>query len=108
GALATLAQVLMHQGRKDEAYQAAREAYELLESLGSVDEGEAHVRMVWAEALDVDGQKEAAVAAIRNAHERLMARAHKIADEAVRRTFLETVPANAGTLALYRRLVGET
>jgi tetratricopeptide (TPR) repeat protein len=102
-ALAVLARVYLHRGRHCEASNAAQEAKRLLDRLGGLEEGEALVRVVFAEALHACGEIDAALVAIRAAEERLHARTAKIADPAWRRSFLEQVPENARTLELARQ-----
>jgi tetratricopeptide (TPR) repeat protein len=106
-ALATLADVLRAQGRIAEMLEHARRAYDLLERLGQVEEGEALVRVVYAEALHESGDHAAARAVIADARERLLSVAARAGDEARSRRFLEGVPENARTLALARRWLDE-
>jgi tetratricopeptide (TPR) repeat protein len=86
-ALATLAEARLAAGRVPEALDAAREGMAVLASLGSVDEGEEALRHAYARALA-------------EARDRLLARAAKIGDPALRRSFLERVPDNARVLSL--------
>jgi hypothetical protein len=67
---------------------------------GGIDEGEAFARLVHAEALDAVGRGEEAHAALMVARERLLARAAKINDPALREGSLRDVPEHARTLAL--------
>jgi tetratricopeptide (TPR) repeat protein len=99
-ALASLAEILLARRSWVEALDAARDANELLASLGGIDEGEALVRLVYAQALAHTGHQGAAGEAITFARDRLLARAAKIHDPAQRATFLERVPDNALTLEL--------
>ena len=69
---------------------------------GGIDEGEARIRLIYAEALHATGELEEARVAIATARDRLLARAAKIGDEAWRRSFLECVPENSRTLELAR------
>ncbi len=103
--LADLAALLLKQGRSHEALIAAREAHDLFEALGGVEEGESQIRLVIAEALDATGDRAAAITAIRRARDRLLERAAKITDAAWRTSFLENLPENARTLALADRLL---
>jgi hypothetical protein len=98
--LAILAQVLLAQGRTPEALERAEAGLQLLESLGGIDDGEALIRLVHAEALHAAGQGDAARAALGAAAVRLRARAERIGSAALRQSFLERVPENARTLAL--------
>ena len=65
-----------------------------------VDEGEARIRLVWAEALRAAGQLDEAHQAIVAAKQRLEERAARIGSPALRASYLENVPENARTLAL--------
>jgi tetratricopeptide (TPR) repeat protein len=103
-ALGILAHVRLRQGLAREAHQAAEEAMRLLEPLGGLEEGEALVRLEFAEALDAIGERQAARAALLAAEERLLARASRIADLTWRSSFLERVPENARTLERAARL----
>ena len=102
-ALATLAQVLLLRGSLAEALQPASHAAKLLESLGSIEEGESLVRLVYAEALAANGEHEAARAAIEAARGRLIALADQITAPVFRASFLENVSENARTLDLARQ-----
>jgi hypothetical protein len=99
-AVAMLARALLALGRPTEALPVAREAFETLESLGMIEEGESLVRLVYAEALQAAGPKEEFAAAVASARDHLLARAAKISDADWRRRFLTAVPDNARTLAL--------
>jgi tetratricopeptide (TPR) repeat protein len=99
-ALAVLARVLLGLRRTDEALTTARDAYQILESLGGIEEGESLVRLVHAEALAESGDHAAASSALAGARERLLARADRISDATWRARFLEGVRDNARTLAL--------
>jgi tetratricopeptide (TPR) repeat protein len=102
-ALATVAQIRLAQGRRQEALHVAEEAMTLLESLGAIEEGETTVRMVHSHALYENGRVEEARAAIQIAVRRLHDRAAKIADPRWRDSFLTRVPDNALTLSLARQ-----
>ncbi|NVB84602.1 MAG: protein kinase [Kofleriaceae bacterium] len=104
-ALAALGQLLLLQRRAGEALIAAREAHDLLDTLGGVEEGESLVRLTYALALDATGDREAACTAIRRARERVLERAAKITDPEWRASFLENLPENAKTLAFARDLL---
>jgi tetratricopeptide (TPR) repeat protein len=99
-ALAILAQVRLAANTPPTALAAAREAMDLLESQGGMEEGESTVRLVYAEALHATGDVGGARAAIAAARERLLERAAKISDPERRQGFLERVPDNARTLGL--------
>jgi hypothetical protein len=97
-ALAVLAQALLGRAKNDEGLVRAREAMDLLRSLGALEEGEALVRLTFAEALHANGDP-AANAVIAEARESLVNRAARISDVRLRSSFLERVAENAATLA---------
>jgi eukaryotic-like serine/threonine-protein kinase len=101
-ARATLAAVLLARGRPAEALEHARQAHGELEAQGSVEEGEAVVRLAYAEALAANGDPAGAGAAIAAARDRLLARAATMDEAPARQSFLENVDENARTLALAR------
>jgi tetratricopeptide (TPR) repeat protein len=101
-ALAALARAVLAAGRVKEALQHARMANELLATIGHVEDYESLVRLVLPEALAAAGDVEAARAALRAAHERLMARAAQIANPDWRAAFLTRNLDNARTLRLAR------
>ncbi|AUX32152.1 MULTISPECIES: serine/threonine-protein kinase PknK [Sorangium] len=109
--LATLANVLLAQGRAAEALESAARAAELasaaVTSRGHLETGESLVYLVHAEALAASGDLGGARAAIALGRDRLLARAAKIANRAWRAGFLDNVPENARTLALARAWLGE-
>ncbi len=89
------------------AVEAGSTALEILNELGSVEEGEAHVRLIQAELRLSLGDRRGAEAAIRVAHQRLIDRAALIPDPAHRKSYLERIPDNARTVALARRLLDD-
>ncbi len=99
-ALAVLAHVELLRDDKVASLEAAREAFELLVSLGGIDEGESLVRLVWAEALFANDEEMMGRVAIGDAASRLHARADRMTNEAVREAFLTQVPENALTLEI--------
>jgi tetratricopeptide (TPR) repeat protein len=103
GAVASLARVYLAEGRPEEALLAAREAFETLEELGMIEEGESLVRLVYAEALSAAGLRKDFLAAITDARKKLLERAEKISDPEWRGRFLTAVPDNARTLELAGR-----
>ncbi|WP_437518425.1 tetratricopeptide repeat protein [Sorangium sp. So ce1099] len=104
-ALAVLAEALLGLGRAGEALAAAGEAMSMLESLGTVEEGESLVRLAHAESLAANGDVAGARAAISAARDRLLARAATVGDPALRELFLAR-RENARTLALAERWSG--
>ena len=100
-ALAMGARILLRAHRVPEALDLAREAYALLETLGAIEEDEALVRLVYAEALGAAGDRREAALIAAAARERLLQRAAKIVDTAWRERFL-AAPDHAKTLALTR------
>ena len=100
-ALATLGEILLRRGDHAAALTAAREAIDLLDTLGTLEEGEALVRLIYAEALHASADRRAA-SAILDARDHLLDRAAKIRDPILRRSFLERVPENARTIACAR------
>jgi tetratricopeptide (TPR) repeat protein len=98
--LATSAKILLLQGRAAEARERATEAIRLLEAQGGIEDGEALIRLVYAESLHATGAHEEARAAIASARARLASLAEKIRDPALHASFLERVPENAETLRL--------
>jgi tetratricopeptide (TPR) repeat protein len=87
-------------GHLDTARTAAAAAIELLGRLQRIDEGEAYIRLAYAETLHATGDLEGARQAINDAWSRLLERAEKITDAAVRERFLSRVPENARTAQL--------
>jgi tetratricopeptide (TPR) repeat protein len=106
-ALATLARVRLARDRSDEGLETARQAMDLLEELGGIEEGESLVRLVYAEALAANGDEQQAKVVIREAARRLGERAAKINDPSWRESFLERDPDNAGTQQRAREWLGE-
>jgi tetratricopeptide (TPR) repeat protein len=101
-ALGVLAQIKLCAGSPAQALSIAEEAMSLLESLGgAIEEGEAVVRLAYAEALLANGHPKAAQA-IAEARRRLEERAANLRDPAWRESFLTRVPENVRTLELSR------
>ncbi len=103
-ALATLAHVLLARGASGEALPVAAEGMELLATLGGIEDGEANLRLAYAETLAARGDVDAARAACALACRRLFERAEKIGDLDARRSFLERVPEHARTISLARAM----
>jgi hypothetical protein len=106
-AKATLARALLAGPRSDErvreALSLARGALDHLVAVGGIDEGESLVRLTRAEAEAAASGEAAAREHFERAAARVLARASRIGDPALRRSFLEAVPENARTLALVGR-----
>jgi tetratricopeptide (TPR) repeat protein len=99
-AMAALARAYLVQRRKADALAVARQAAAQLDELGTVDEGEAEVRLVHAETLAASGHADEAREAIRQARARLLERTERISDPEHRRCFLAEIPAHARTVEL--------
>jgi tetratricopeptide (TPR) repeat protein len=104
-ACAVLARALLGLGRDAEAHASAGDAFATLEALGALEEGETLVRLVYAETLARAGARAELTEVIGEARARLLARAAKISDPALRERFLRAVPDNARTLDLASSLV---
>jgi len=96
-ALAFVARLELAQGRTAEASADAEKAFQAMGAAGGIEEGEALVRLVHAEALHAAGRLDDARTAIGAARDRLLARAADI-DAPLRESFLANVPDNARTL----------
>jgi serine/threonine protein kinase len=99
-ALTVLAEVLLAQGRAADARSAAEQAMTQIAALGRIGIGDTSIRLIHAEALFADGDRDAARAAIEAARDRLHEKAAKIDDDAARARFLGEVAENARTIAL--------
>lgn len=80
-------------------YEAGAEAMRLLEQVGGVAEGEALIRLAWAEGLAAKGDMDGARVAIAAARGRLLARAAKMKSAEYKRSFLGVVREHVRTLA---------
>jgi serine/threonine protein kinase/tetratricopeptide (TPR) repeat protein len=96
--LAITGRVLLAMGRNEEALERAQEAYMLLDSLGSIEEGEAVILLVYIEALLANDRD--ATQAIARAHKLVLERAALVRDDVWRKCFLENVPEHARILEL--------
>jgi serine/threonine protein kinase/tetratricopeptide (TPR) repeat protein len=105
-ALATLAHVHLALGNLASARHESRSAWEIAHRTGTLEEGECWVAAIHADVLAAAGELEAAHEAVAEARARLLARAEKIADVRMRRSFLERVPENAALLARARQWLG--
>jgi tetratricopeptide (TPR) repeat protein len=94
-ALATLAEVLLRQGRNSEARQTADEALEIAERCGGLGYSDMLARVVAAEARHADGDVAGAHAVLIRALERLKLAAENIPDAWIRRRFLTDVMEHA-------------
>jgi len=99
-AQAALAQARLARGAATEALEVAREAMGALEQLGSIDEGEALVRLVYARALCEAGEINPARDVIEKARELLLGRVAKINDPDLRESFLCQIPEHVQIMAL--------
>lgn len=104
---AALAEVLLRRHKYAEARDAADAAHQLLEELHGLNEGEARVRRVWAEALWRNGAVDEARSAAAAARRRLLARAAAMNEPLAARAFMEDVPDNVRTMDLVRALQDE-
>jgi serine/threonine protein kinase/tetratricopeptide (TPR) repeat protein len=99
---ATLSSACRLSGQADDALAYARTAMQLMEQHGQPEEGEAQVRLAYAEALHATGATAAARRVIADAEARVIDAASRILDAEWRASFLEAIPEHAGTLALAR------
>ena len=98
--LGFLTLTLIHKGASaDEVVLAGSEAMRLLEQVGGVAEGEALIRVAYAEALHYRGDADGAKRSIAAARDRLLERASKIKNADYKRTFLSVVREHTRTLA---------
>ncbi len=87
-ALATLAETLLARGRLDEGLEAADGAFQQLELSDGAEEGEFHVRLTYARALDAVGRTGEGAAVRDDARARIVQRARRIEDVAKRAQWL--------------------
>jgi tetratricopeptide (TPR) repeat protein len=99
-AMATLARILLAEGRTAKALKCAETAVALIEKGDSVEEGEARIRLVLRDSLEATGDVERAGAVVAAARDRLLRRADRLTDPRRRKSFLECVPEHARILAL--------
>jgi tetratricopeptide (TPR) repeat protein len=102
-ALAVLTRLWLNNGRVHEAFAVAREVRALLDAhprRWGTWGGEAFKLLVWPEALIAVGRIEEGQAGLAAARDRLLERAGRIADPALRASFLGRVPSHVRTLKL--------
>ncbi|MBK8259690.1 MAG: protein kinase [Polyangiaceae bacterium] len=100
-ALGARARALLAKGRTDEALGAAEEAMDSLRRLGgTIEEGEALVRLTHIEALISAGRRDQAAEALAEARRAIEKRAERIQNPILRQTFLDRVAENAQTFDL--------
>jgi hypothetical protein len=98
--LGTFARILMMRGEPKRALDAATEAKAILDALGALEDNEASIRLVHAEAMHAAGRHDEARAALAIAREKLRVIADKLADPTHRAAFLGAVPAHARIVTL--------
>lgn len=101
-ALGMLATVLLARGDVARSLEAASNANDLLLRFGALDEDEAMVSAAHVSALARSGQVDRARDALAVARDRILARADRLRDAAMRARFLEAVPDHARILSLWR------
>ncbi|HEX7601371.1 MAG TPA: AAA family ATPase [Polyangiaceae bacterium] len=102
--LAGLADLELHGVRKEQALGHAQEAFEILQNLGGLEDGESGVRLSYAEALVAVGRREDAKVALRAACNGIHERASKITNARWRESYLQRIPEHTRTFALARDL----
>lgn len=102
-ALSVLGRIRLTGSNPERAEPPAREAMSILDALGGVEEGESYVRLTFAEALEANGDHEAAREAIATARVRIMERAAMIHDAGWKESFIGRVGENARILELARQ-----
>jgi eukaryotic-like serine/threonine-protein kinase len=98
--LATFAKARLSEGRAEEALRLVTDALERVSKTGETEGGDALLYLAYAETLHALGDQTGASRAIATARDRLLERAAKIGDPALRRSFLDNVADNARTLEL--------
>jgi serine/threonine protein kinase/tetratricopeptide (TPR) repeat protein len=99
-AIALLARSLNNQGHSAEALSLAREAFSQLELIGRVQDGEAVIRLVFAECLIASSEVETAKQVIEKSVKRLRIQVASIHNPEWRRSFLTRIPEHARTLEI--------
>lgn len=103
-ALATRACIMRARARLDQAAADASLAMELLDRFGPSEEGDAFIRLTFAEVMHERGDEGRAHEAIVAARDTLLSYAGKIEHAEWRHSFLYNVPENARTLAFAEQL----
>ena len=98
--LATLAGARAAAGDGGGALEAAHRAFADLEALGTLEEGEAEIRLRYADCLLGAGRVAEAEMVLAAARKQVLERAARIADPTWRERFLRDVAVNSRTLAL--------
>jgi eukaryotic-like serine/threonine-protein kinase len=99
-ALGVVSRMMLLRGAATEALAVATEALQLIVAQADVEEGEMLVRLAHATALSACGHRDEARAALAEARARLLDRASRISDPALRARYLERVPDHAAILQL--------
>jgi len=99
-ALAVLARAQLSLGDVAGALASAAQGMALLAEQGTMEEGEAYLRLVHADALAASGRADEARAGLAIARRNLEAAAARISDEALRASFLARIPEHARILAV--------
>jgi hypothetical protein len=98
-AWALLVAARLARGQVAAALTAAEAAMRLVEPVCVAGSGESAVRWRHAEALEAAGRHDEARQAVATAHARLLARADRIEDAALKKSFLERVSENVSLCA---------
>ena len=105
--MAVRAGALLGLGRPREALEAARAGMDILEAAGAMEDGEALLRMVHAEALYAAGDRERGRLAMAAVHAWLCAQAMQIENPVWRETFLDRVAEHRRIAELARAWAAE-
>lgn len=98
----------LHYGRRQfsNAEKLAHQAMDIVERLRGIEEGEALVRLVYAQSLRARGCEIDAKRILREARAKLLATAQKIGDDGWRKSFLTNVPDNGELLRVALEWLG--
>jgi hypothetical protein len=105
-ALGTLGRVMLAQRQPAMALRYAQESFDLMSTLGGVEEGESLIRGVYALALQATGNEPEGRRQIAETRRRLLERAARINDAHWRQSFLEGVPDNVWAMRLAAEWLG--